>query len=65
MGKYNSLIIIKMTKARKHHRCSRCGEEIANGENYYREQINDKFIHTLNLKKYCQLCYEKYVVQLL
>lgn len=65
MGKYNSLKIIKMTKARKHHLCSKCGQEISPGENYYKEQIRDKFIHTLNLRKYCQLCYERYGIQLL
>lgn len=60
MSKYNKLKILKMTKAKKHHLCSKCGKEIVPGDNYYKEQIKDKFIHALNLKKYCALCYEKY-----
>ena len=65
MGKYDTLKIIKLIRARKPHVCFKCGEEIAPGENYYKEHINDKFIHTLNLKKYCKLCYERYGGQLL
>lgn len=60
MGKYSQLTILKKTKARCHHACSKCGNEIISGEYYYREHIPDKFLHSLNNKKYCLSCYEEY-----
>ena len=60
MRKYNHLKILKKTKARSHHVCYKCGKEISPGETYYREHIEDKFLHTLHAKKYCSSCYEKY-----
>nr|MDO8083131.1 hypothetical protein [Candidatus Freyarchaeota archaeon] len=60
MGKYNRLKILKETKARSHHVCHRCGKGILPDEIYYREHIEDKFLHNLHAKKYCSSCYEKY-----
>ncbi len=60
MGKYNHLKILKKTKSRSHHVCSKCGKEIFPGEIYYREHIEDKFLHSLNARKYCLLCFKKY-----
>lgn len=60
MGKYDNLRILKRTKARTSHICNKCGKEIEPGEFYYRECINDAFLHTLHAKKYCLSCYEKY-----
>lgn len=65
MGKYNHLKILKKTKARSHHVCYRCSKEIFLGETYYREHIEDKFLHSLHAKKYCSFCYEKYGDRLL
>jgi uncharacterized protein with PIN domain len=60
MGKYDNLRTLKTTKARTQHVCYKCGKEISPGETYYREQIEDKFLHSLHSKKYCSSCYEKY-----
>ncbi|OGF63750.1 MAG: hypothetical protein A2Y62_09355 [Candidatus Fischerbacteria bacterium RBG_13_37_8] len=60
MGKYKSLLILKKTKARTSHICHICGKEIYPDEFYYKEHIEDKFLHSLHAKKYCTECYEKY-----
>jgi uncharacterized protein with PIN domain len=60
MGKYDHLTILKKTKARSYHICHKCNEEILQGDYYYREFIEDKFLHKLHSKKYCSVCYEKY-----
>jgi len=59
MGKYDHLKILKRIKARSHHVCYKCGKVIHPGDNYYRENIEDKFLHSLHTKKYCSSCYEK------
>ncbi len=59
MGKYNNLKILRKTKARTHHICQKCGREILPTESYYREHIEDKFLHSLHAKKFCSSCYEK------
>ena len=58
MGKYNHLKMLRRTKARSQHVCYNCGKEILRGETYYREYIEDKFLHSLHAKKYCLPCYE-------
>ena len=65
MGKYDHLKILKETKARAHHVCFNCGNDILPGETYYREYIEDKFLHSLHAKKYCSSCYEKFGNKLL
>ena len=65
MSKYNSLKILKKVKARTNHICSKCGQEINQNDIYYKEYINDKFLHNLHAKKYCVFCYKKYGVSLL
>jgi hypothetical protein len=65
MSKYNSLKILKEVKARTNHICSKCGQEIHQNDIYYKEQINNKFLHSLNVKKYCVFCYKKYGLALL
>lgn len=65
MGKYNNLKILKKTKARAQHICYNCGKEILPSEIYYREHIEDKFLHSLHTKKYCSSCHEKYEKNLL
>ena len=65
MGKYDPLKTLKATKARTQHFCVTCGKEIAVGKTYYREHIEDRFLHSLHSKKYCADCYEKYGIDLL
>jgi len=65
MGKYNHLRTLKKTQSRSCHVCYKCGKEIVPGETYYREQIEDKFLHSVCAKKYCSSCYEKHGKQLL
>jgi len=64
-GKYDHLRILKETKARTHHVCFNCGNDILSGEIYYREHIEDRFLHSLHAKKYCSSCYEEYGKDLL
>jgi uncharacterized protein with PIN domain len=60
MSKYNSLKYLKKTKSRTFHKCSNCGKEINLGDFYYKETIDDKFLHSLHANKYCEDCYKKY-----
>ena len=48
MSKYNHLRILKKVKARTQHVCQKCDQEILPTENYYREHIEDKFLHSLS-----------------
>ena len=50
MSKYNSLKILKKVKARTNHICSKCGKEINRDDIYYKEHIEDKFLHSLRAK---------------
>jgi len=59
MGKYNNLTVLKQAKARTQHTCYGCGKAILPGEVYYREHIEDKFLHSLHAKAYCSSCGEK------
>ena len=61
MGKYKNLTILKRVKARTLHICYSCGKEILPGEVYYREHIEDRFLHSLHAKKYCISCYDQVV----
>ena len=49
----------KQVKARKIHYCSRCEAEIGIGECYWRESIEDKFLHIINPKKLCLKCHSE------
>lgn len=60
MSKYDHLKILKKTEARTFHICQKCGKEISPGNIYYKEHIEDKFLHTLHANKYCSDCYKKY-----
>ena len=60
MSKYDSLKILKKIKARTDHICSKCGKKINRNDIYYKEHINDKFLHSLHAKKYCLTCYKKH-----
>ena len=59
MGKYDSKKRLKKTKSRISHVCYNCGNNISPTEIYYREHIDDTFLHSLHAKKYCSSCYEK------
>jgi len=65
MGKYDQLKILKKTKARTNHICNICGNVMPAGDFYFKEHIQDKFLHSLNAKKYCSECYEEYGDKLL
>lgn len=60
MSKYRDLISLKKTKARTFHICSNCGEHISPGDIYYIEYIQNKFLHNLHAKKFCDKCYQKF-----
>ncbi|MBA7493082.1 hypothetical protein ES702_03637 [subsurface metagenome] len=59
MGKYDNLKILKKTKARANHICTKCGQQISIGDFYYAEEMKDKFLHSLHRKKFCYKCYEE------
>lgn len=65
MGKLDEMRILKPTKARVHHICSYCGEDISPGDVYFSEKLRDVFLHTLHEKKFCGGCYETYGNKLL
>jgi hypothetical protein len=57
MGKFDSLKTLKRTSARVAHLCSKCGGDIAPGQSYYKEHIQDKFLQSLNARKFCAQCF--------
>jgi len=57
MSKYDSLKSLRRTKARVDHVCNSCGTTICKGDIYYREHIEDKFLHSLHAKKFCTSCF--------
>jgi hypothetical protein len=60
MSKYDYLKYFKKTKARSFRHCVNCGKEINLGDFYYKETIDDKFLHSLHAKNYCEDCYKKF-----
>jgi len=65
MSKYNNLKYLKKTKARVDHICENCGKLILPEQEYYRETIDDKFLHSLHSKSFCSKCYEEHGESLL
>lgn len=59
MGKFDNLTILKKTKARVGHACSKCGAHICPGEHYYKEHVEDKFLHSLHARKFCVQCFDR------
>jgi hypothetical protein len=57
MSKLDDLKILKRTKARTNHLCSKCGAVVNVNDFYYTEALKDKFLQSLHGKKYCEKCY--------
>lgn len=64
-SEYEGMQYLKETKARARHSCHHCGGDIGPGDTYFREQIDDRFLHSLHGKKYCSECYSRLGVALL
>ena len=65
MSKFDSLKVLKQTKARANHFCSSCGLRVPKGEIYFREHIADRFLHSLHARKFCVAFFEKHGEKLL
>lgn len=65
MGKHNQIKYLKKTRARTTHQCGMCNETVEPGDYYYAETPQDRFLHSLQAKRFCSKCYEKYGDQLL
>lgn len=50
----NKNLIKRKSKTPK--KCHNCQDSIKNGEFYYSEEPEDKFLYTLHNKKYCLKC---------
>jgi len=61
VGKYDNLTVLKRVKARVRHTCHSCGKDVLPGEIYYREHIEDRFLHSLHAKAYCASCHKRIV----
>lgn len=64
MSKYDSLKILKKKVALNSFKCQLCKDFIKEGEDYYSEEVKDKFLHSLHRKKFCKECVEKFKKQL-
>lgn len=60
MGKYDPLTTLKKTRARTFHLCSKCGSVISSGDDYYKEHIQDRFLHKMDPKKFCARCFQEH-----
>lgn len=58
MSKFDKFKKIISVKSRTNHICNNCSSLIRKGELYYKENIEDKFLQSLSLKKFCFKCYE-------
>lgn len=65
MSKYDSLKFLKETKARNHHICDKCGQNIGKGEIYYKESVGEVNVPGIMLLGFCARCYQKYGNKLL
>jgi hypothetical protein len=65
MGKYDRLTMLKKTRARRAHTCSKCGDTISIDADYYNEHIQDRFLHSLHARKFCAQCFQKHGESLL
>lgn len=64
MSKLDKMKYLKSTKARSEHFCSKCANKINIGDIYYSEKLDDKFLHSLHIKKFCLDCYPKFKEEL-
>lgn len=64
MSKYNNFKILKKKVAHDTFKCQLCKNFIKQGEDYYSEEIKDKFLHSLHKKKFCKECVERFKKQL-
>ena len=60
MGKFDSLTILKKTRARVAHLCSKCDARISPGEDYHKQHVQDRFLHSLHAKKFCVDCFQEH-----
>jgi hypothetical protein len=65
MGKYDSLTLLKRTRARVSHLCSKCGAGISIGDDYYKEHLQDPFLHKMGARKFCAHCFQEHGESLL
>jgi len=59
MSEYDNLPFYRQIKARAEHNCTNCAQLIRAGDLYYAEDIEDRFLHSLHRKKFCNQCYER------
>jgi hypothetical protein len=64
-GKYSSESKLLETKASSQYVCHHCSKNIFPGDLYYKEQIEDRFLHSLHIKRFCSSCFEEYGDRLL
>ncbi|GAG84560.1 unnamed protein product [marine sediment metagenome] len=64
MGKYDNLKILKKRTASTISQCQICKEFIKEGDDYYSEEIQDRFLNFLHRKKFCLNCVERFKKQL-
>jgi len=46
------------------YQCQLCKQLIKGGDDYYSEEIKDKFLHSLHRKKFCKECVGRFKKQL-
>ena len=64
MDKYNRFKILKKRVTSTTFQCQLCRRLVKQGENYYSEEVKDKFLHFLHKRKFCKKCVEKFKKQL-
>ena len=64
MGKYDNFKILKNKIAPTNLQCQLCRQIIKQGDYYYSEEIEDKFLHSPHRKKFCKECVGRFKKQL-
>lgn len=64
MSKYDDPKILKKKTAFAVFQCQLCKQFIKEDDNYYSEEIQDRFLHSFQRKKFCLECVRRFKEQL-
>jgi len=58
VSKYKKVLVESV--ANGEYFCFMCKRVIAAGEHHYKERLEDRFLQSLNLKRFCKRCFDEY-----
>ena len=64
MGKYDSFKILRKKVASTTFRCQLCRAFVNEGNDYFSEEVTDRFLHSLHKRKFCVECVQRFKNQM-